>query len=83
MKEKITYLAGLLLLGVSGWLISTVYSIQIDTTIIKDKLNKVYKEDCPYCIHSAHSSIQTHPLLKPTINSAHRHINKEIILLNE
>ena len=83
MRDKITYLAGLLLLGVSGWLISTVYNIQVDTTIIKDKLNKVYKEDCPYCIHSAHSSIESHPLLRPTIKNAHRHIGEEAVLVNE
>jgi len=83
MKDKITYLAGTLLLAVSGWLISTVYSIQVDTTLIKEKLDRVYVEDCPYCIHSAHSSIQTHPLLEPTIKNAHKHIGDIEVKINE
>ena len=82
-REKIVYLAGLLLLGVSGWLISTVYSIQIDTQLIKEKLDRVYVEDCPYCIHSAHSSIDVHPLLKPTIKNAHKHIGEETVKVND
>jgi len=40
MKEKIIYLAGALLFGVASWLVGTVYSISIDTAIIKDKLKK-------------------------------------------
>ena len=83
MNNKIVYLAGTLLLAVSGWLISTVYSIQVDTAIIKERIEKVYAENCPYCIHAAHSSIQEHPLLKPTISNAHKHVGEEIIKVNE
>lgn len=82
-KDKIVYLAGTLLLGVSAWLISTTYQIQVDTQLIKEKLDRVYEEDCPYCIHSAHSSIGAHPLLAPTIKHSHRHIGDEIIIVNE
>lgn len=83
MKDKIIYLAGTLLLSVAGWLVSTVYTIQIDTAIIKEKINKVYADECPYCVHSAHSSIATHPLLAPTIKNAHKHVGKEIVNINE
>jgi len=82
-KEKIVYLAGLLLLGVSGWLISTVYAIQVDTTLIKEKLDRVYADNCPYCIHAAHSSISEHPLLSPTIKHAHQHIGQETVKVND
>ena len=82
MKEKITYLAGALLFGVASWLVGTVYSISIDTAIIKEKLEKVYQDDCPYCIHAAHSSIKEHPLLAPTIKHAHRHVGEEEIEIN-
>ena len=82
-KEKIVYLAGVLLLGVSGWLISTVYSIQVDTTLIKEKLDRVYADNCPYCIHAAHSSIKEHPLLSPTIKHAHKHIGEETVKIND
>jgi hypothetical protein len=40
MEKKVVGAAGTLLLGVSAWLISTVYSIQVDTAIIKDKIEK-------------------------------------------
>ena len=83
MKEKITYLAGALLFGVASWLVSTVYSISIDTAIIKEKLEKVYADDCPYCVHAAHSSIKDHPLLSPTIKHAHQHAGEEIIKTND
>jgi len=82
-KEKIVYLAGVLLLSVSGWLISTVYSIQVDTTLIKEKLDRVYADNCPYCIHAAHSSIKEHPLLSPTIKHAHQHIGEETVKIND
>tara|TARA_R110000782_G_C14469440_1_gene374485 strand:- start:136 stop:387 length:252 start_codon:yes stop_codon:yes gene_type:complete len=82
MDKKIIGLAGTLLLGVATWLISTVYSISIDTAIIKEKLEKVYQDDCPYCIHAAHSSISEHPLLAPTIKHSHRHIGKETVSVN-
>jgi len=83
MKDKIVYLAGTLLLAVCGWLISTVYAIQVDTTIIKEKLEKVYADNCPYCVHAAHSSIKNHPLLAPTIKHAHQHINDLEIRIND
>lgn len=86
MKEvnsKIVALAGTLLLGVAGWLIATVYSMSIDVTLVREKLDKVYAEECPYCVHSAHSSIGEHPLLAPTIKRAHRHVGDEIINVNE
>ena len=82
MKEKIIYLAGALLFGVASWLVGTVYSISIDTAIIKEKLEKVYQDDCPYCIHAAHSSIKEHPLLAPTIKHAHRHVGEGQIEVN-
>ena len=82
-KEKIVYLAGVLLLSVSGWIIGTVYSIQVDTTLIKEKLDRVYADNCPYCIHAAHSSIKEHPLLSPTIKHAHKHIGEETVKIND
>lgn len=83
MDKKIVGLAGTLLLGVSGWLISTVYSMSIDVALVREKLDKVYAEECPYCVHSAHSSIAEHPLLAPTIKHSHRHIGEEIVKVNE
>ena len=81
--KKIVGLAGTLLLGVAGWLISTVYVISIDTQLIKEKMDKVYADECPYCVHSAHSSIAEHPLLSPTIKHSHRHIGDEIVKTND
>jgi len=83
LNNKIVALSGTLLLGVAGWLISTVYTIQVDTQIIKEKLDKVFEDDCPYCIHAAHSSISSHPLLSPTIKHSHQHVGGEIIKTNE
>ena len=83
ISNKIVALSGTLLLGVAGWLVTSVYSIQVDTEIIKEKLDRVYVESCPYCIHSAHSSIAEHPLLAPTIKHAHQHVGKEIIKVND
>ena len=83
MENKIVGAAGTLLLGVSAWLISTVYSIQVDTAIIKDKIEKVYEDNCPYCVHAAHSSIANHPLLGPTIKHSHQHIGREIVKTND
>ena len=83
LQNKIVGLAGTLLLGVAGWLVSSVYSIQVDTQIIKEKIEKVYADDCPYCVHAAHSSIAEHPLLSPTIKHSHRHIGDQIINSNE
>lgn len=83
MDKKIVGLAGTLLLGVAGWLVTSVYSIQVDTQIIKEKMEQVYAEDCPYCHHAAHSSIKEHPYLAPTIKHAHKHVGKEIIKVND
>ena len=83
MDKKIVGLAGTLLLGVAGWLISTVYTISIDVTLVKENLNKVYAGECPYCVHSAHSSISEHPLLAPTIKHSHRHVGDQIIKTND
>ena len=83
INNKIVALSGTLLLGVAGWLVTSVYSIQVDTQIIKEKIEKVYADNCPYCVHAAHSSIAEHPLLAPTIKHSHRHIGDEIILVND
>jgi hypothetical protein len=83
MEKKIVYLAGALLFGVASWMVSTIYTMSIDTAIIKDKIERVYADDCPYCIHAAHSSISEHPLLSPTIKHAHQHVGKETIKVNE
>lgn len=83
MEKKIVGLAGTLLLGVAGWLVTSVYSIQVDTQIIKEKIEQVYADNCPYCVHAAHSSIAEHPLLSPTIKHAHRHVGEEIVKVNE
>ena len=83
MKEKIIYLAGALLFGVASWMIGAIYSISVDTAIIKEKLEKVYADDCPYCIHAAHSSIKEHPLLSPTIKHAHQHVGEETVNVND
>ena len=47
LSNKVVSLAGVLLLGVAGWLISTTYQIQIDTTLIKEKMDKVYAAQNP------------------------------------
>lgn len=83
MDKKIVGLAGTLLLGVASWLIATVYSMAIDVALVREKLDKVYADECPYCVHSAHSSISKHPLLAPTIKHAHQHVGKEIVKVNE
>lgn len=83
ISNKIVALSGTLLLGVAGWLVTSVYSIQVDTQIIKEKIEKVYADNCPYCVHAAHSSIAEHPLLAPTIKHAHQHVGEEIIKVND
>jgi hypothetical protein len=83
VSKQILGVASTLLLGVAGWLVSTVYTVSIDTAIIKDKIEKVYEENCPYCIHAAHSSISEHPLLSPTIKHAHQHVGKIILPINK
>lgn len=82
INKQILVLASTLLLGVASWLIATVYSVSIDTAIIKNKIEKVYADDCPYCVHAAHSSIAEHPLLSPTIKHAHQHAGEEIVPVN-
>ena len=82
ISKQIVALSGTLLLGVAGWLVTSVYSIQVDTQIIKEKIENVYADNCPYCVHAAHSSIAEHPLLAPTIKHAHQHIGKEIVPIN-
>ena len=82
ISKQIVALSGTLLLGVAGWLVTSVYSIQVDTQIIKEKIEKVYADNCPYCVHAAHSSIAEHPLLAPTIKHSHQHIGKEIVPIN-
>jgi hypothetical protein len=80
-SKVITGLAGTLLLGVCSWLLSATLQIQQDivevkvrTENIKETLDKVYADNCPYCIHAAHSSIAEHPLLSPAIKQAHKHL---------
>ena len=82
-NKQILVLAGTLLLGVASWLIATVYAVSVDTAIIKDKIEKVYADDCPYCVHAAHSSIAEHPLLSPTIKHSHQHVGEEIVPIND
>lgn len=82
ISKQIVILAGTLLLGVGSWLVTSVYTIQVDTSIIKDKIEKVYADNCPYCVHAAHSSIAEHPLLAPTIKHSHQHIGREIVPIN-
>lgn len=90
MQKIITGVAGALLLGVAGWILEATLEIQKDVIAIQkdveqanETLNKVYVEDCPYCVHASHSSIKEHPYLAPAIKHAHKHVGKEIILLNE
>ena len=90
MDKKIVGLAGTLLLGVAAWVLNTTLQIEKDIVEVQAKLenivetlDKVYAQDCPYCVHASHSSIAEHPLLAPTIKQAHKHVGKEIIKINE
>jgi len=90
IQKIITGVAGALLLGAAGWTLEATLEIQKDIVEVKVKtenveetLNKVYEENCPYCVHAAHSSMAEHPLLAPTLKNAHKHVGKEIILINE
>jgi hypothetical protein len=90
MKDKIVYLAGTLLMGVSAWVLTTTLQIEKDIVEVKIKvenaaetLEKTYSESCPYCNHYAHSELQNHPLLAPTIKHSHRHIGDEIVKSND
>lgn len=85
----ITGLASTLILGVCAWVLNTTLEIQKDIVEIKIKtenvvetLEKVYEENCPYCVHAAHSSMAEHPLLSQTIKKAHMHVGDEIIFVN-
>ena len=69
----ITGAAGALLLGTAAWILNSTLEIQKDTEIIKEKIEKIYADDCPYCVHALHSSLSEHPLLAPTIKRAHKH----------
>ena len=89
-SKLITGLASTLILGVCAWLLSTTLQIEKDLVEVKVKiedavetLDKTYSENCPYCNHYSHSQITEHPLLAPTIKRAHRHINGEIVFINE
>jgi hypothetical protein len=89
-SKVITGLASTLILGVCAWLLNTTLEVQKDIVEVKiqneniiETLDKVYAENCPYCVHAAHTGIQEHPLLKPTIKQAHRHVGNEIIIVNE
>lgn len=89
-SKLITGLASTLLIGISGWLLTTTLEVQKDIVEvklqnenIKETMNKVYEENCPYCVHAAHSSLSEHPILAPTMKRAHRHIGDQIILVNE
>ena len=84
VQNVITGVAGTLLLGVAGWILNTTMEVQKDTEIIKEKIEKIYADDCPYCVHALHSSLSDHPLLAPTIKKAHIHTEKgEVIYVNE
>lgn len=89
-NKTVTALAGTLLLGVCAWILNTTMDVQKDIVEIKiqneslrETMSKVYEENCPYCVHAAHSSINKHPLLGPTMKHSHRHIGDEIIIVNE
>ncbi len=82
MDNKIIGVAGTVLLGLASWIATTVYQLSVSTEIIKDKMERVYQDDCPYCIHAAHRSIKEHPLLSPTIKHAHQHVGKNTISIN-
>lgn len=89
LSSKIVAIAGTLLLGVAGWVLTSTLSIQQDmievrikTENIESTMQKVYEENCPYCVHSAHTAIKQHPLLAPTIKHSHQHIGKEIVKTN-
>ena len=89
-NKTVTALAGTLLLGVCAWILNTTMDVQKDIVEIKiqseslrETMSKVYEENCPYCVHAAHSSISEHPLLGPTMKHSHRHIGSEVVIVNE
>ena len=89
-SKIVTGLAGTLLLGVCGWILNSTLEIQkdivevrIQTESMRETLSKVYEENCPYCVHAAHSSLSQHPLLGPSMKHSHRHVGSEIVDVNE
>ena len=91
LDKIITAAAGALLLGVSGWLLNTTLAVQAeliearkDLEVVKETMSKVYEDNCPYCVHAAHSSMKDHPILAPIIRNAHTHTQGgEVIFLNK
>jgi hypothetical protein len=91
IQNIITGVAGTLLLGVSGWLLNTTLELQKDIVEVKiqnqniiETLDEVYAENCPYCVHAAHSGIKEHPYLAPAIKQAHKHSKSgEVIFIND
>ena len=84
--KVITGLSGSLILGICAWVLNTtlqikedIVEVKIKTQSVSETLDKVYEENCPYCVHAAHSSMSEHPLLAPTIKRSHRHVGDEII----
>ena len=82
LQKIITGLAGALLLGTAGFILTTTMEISKDIEIVKEKLDKIYKDDCPYCVHALHSSLTEHPLLAPTIRKAHKHVDGKAVYIN-
>ena len=89
-QKTITALAGTLLLGVCAWILNTTMEVQkdiieirIQSQSLRETMDKVYEENCPYCVHAAHSSLKQLPLLAPTMKHSHRHVGDEIIIVNE
>ena len=83
INKKITSLAGALLLGTAGYILTETLQISKDIEIVKEKLDSVYANDCPYCVHALHSSLTEHPLLAPTIRKAHKHIDGKAYYINQ
>jgi len=83
MSKIITGLAGALLLGTAGYILTETLQISKDIEIVKEKLDSVYANDCPYCIHALHSSLTEHPLLAPTIRKAHKHVEGKAVYINQ
>ena len=83
MSKIITGLAATLLLGTAGYILTTTLEISKDIEIVKEKLEKIYADDCPYCVHALHSSLTEHPLLAPTIRKAHKHVDGKAYYINQ
>ena len=57
------------LLGVCAWILNTTMEVQkdiieirIQSQSLRETMDKVYEENCPYRVHAAHSSLKQHPL---------------------